>query len=164
MPDNNVYPETPTGSPAPTTTLAAELTPPQALAVDLDMDAARYRQQADLASRQLDKVTLNYAAGQSDGRIAAARDVMAKLAPKWDALTAGLDHAQAERDKAYRERDDERARFADSDRRNDAVCEKLARIRQACERPKDVVGETQGVVVNGESLARVILGIIGGQS
>lgn len=102
MPDNNVYPETPTGSPAPTTTLAAELTPPQALAVDLDMAAARYRQQADLASRQLDKVTLNYAAGQSDGRIAAGRDIMAKLAPQWDALQRERDEAREQLDEIRR--------------------------------------------------------------
>ena len=57
---------------------------------------------------------------------------------------------------------DEKARFADAEQRNDALCEKLARIRQACEKPKDAAGTTQGVVVNGERLASLVLAIISG--
>lgn len=73
-------------------------TPPRQLAARMDGDAARYREQADRASQAGNTVALNYAAGRSDGLLAAASDVITVLAPAWDALAAERDAAHAAAD------------------------------------------------------------------
>jgi hypothetical protein len=90
----------------------ADLTP-EALAAELEAEAATHRADADRASLHDNIVALNYAAGRSDGLIRAAALVSAKLAPAHAALTAERDAARDDLADAHARQNDRWPRCPD---------------------------------------------------